>query len=221
MNNSAITYSQIRIMLNLQDSINSIIDMDWREKGHPWFRAIWTECAEMLDHVGWKWWKYTEKNIDQVHLEIIDIWHFALSEMLLEDEMESLCESISSAFEKCTEWNEEYDVENLRAGIEAFAAHTLLNKKFSIELFVKIMIQSGLKPLELFKMYVGKNILNKFRQDNGYKTGEYIKIWEGQEDNVWLSEILEKTSPTNSNYEVEIYDKLMNQYKKITNKSDI
>ena len=37
-----------------------------------------------------------------------------------------------------------------------------------------------------------KNVLNKFRQDNGYKEGTYRKIWNGKEDNVVLSEILSR-----------------------------
>jgi hypothetical protein len=31
---------------------------------------------------------------------------------------------------------------------------------------------------------MGKNILNQFRQDHGYKEGIYIKVWNGEEDNV-------------------------------------
>ena len=38
---------------------------------------------------------------------------------------------------------------------------------------------------------IGKNCLNKFRQDNGYKEGTYIKEWNGREDNVVMIEIIE------------------------------
>jgi hypothetical protein len=38
---------------------------------------------------------------------------------------------------------------------------------------------------------VGKNILNQFRQDHGYKEGSYVKIWNGQEDNVVMQNILD------------------------------
>ena len=43
---------------------------------------------------------------------------------------------------------------------------------------------------ELFELYVGKNVLNDFRQDHGYKTGEYQKLWDGREDNEHLMEVL-------------------------------
>jgi hypothetical protein len=43
----------------------------------------------------------------------------------------------------------------------------------------------------LYRLYVGKNILNQFRQDHGYKEGSYIKIWNGVEDNLVMKEIWE------------------------------
>jgi predicted nucleic acid-binding protein len=35
-------------------------------------------------------------------------------------------------------------------------------------------------------------MLNRFRQDHGYKEGSYIKIWKNREDNVVMQEILEE-----------------------------
>ena len=45
---------------------------------------------------------------------------------------------------------------------------------------------------QLYQIYMAKNVLNKFRQDHGYKEGEYIKLWDGKEDNVVMFEIIEK-----------------------------
>jgi hypothetical protein len=50
---------------------------------------------------------------------------------------------------------------------------------------------SGLDLEKLYLLYIGKNILNTFRQDHGYKEGSYLKLWEGREDNVLMQEILE------------------------------
>lgn len=68
-------------MLELQDSINSLINKEWRHAHNPWYRAIWTECAELMDHIGWKWWKKQEIDIEQAQIELIDIWHFGLSDV--------------------------------------------------------------------------------------------------------------------------------------------
>ena len=66
----------------MQEEHNAQVHPQWKEQGYEYYRAIWVECAEMLDHFGWKWWKNQEPDIDQVKLELVDIWHFALSELI-------------------------------------------------------------------------------------------------------------------------------------------
>jgi len=82
---------QIALMLTLQDEMNTKVNSDWREQGFEWYRAIWVECAEMLDHYGWKWWKAQAPDMPQVELELIDIWHFGLSDLLQSNS--SLCKN--------------------------------------------------------------------------------------------------------------------------------
>jgi hypothetical protein len=60
-----------------------------------------------------------------------------------------------------------------------------------MEAFIDVAVQSGLNLDALYKLYVGKNILNQFRQDHGYKEGTYIKMWNGEEDNVAMQRVLE------------------------------
>ena len=47
------------------------------------------------------------------------------------------------------------------------------------------------------RYYFGKNVLNKFRQDNGYKEGSYKKIWKIKEDNVVMLEIVHQLEVVN------------------------
>jgi hypothetical protein len=56
---------------------------------------------------------------------------------------------------------------------------------------------------------VAKNVLNRFRQDNGYKEGSYQKTWNGKEDNVVMLELLDEKMPTPN----ELYEKLSSKYK--------
>ena len=79
----SIAEKQITQMLSMQDAMNSRVSDTWRENGYEWYRAIWVECAEMLDHHGWKWWKHQEIDVAQVQLELVDIFHFGLSLRLL------------------------------------------------------------------------------------------------------------------------------------------
>ena len=64
----------------------------------------------------------------------------------------------------------------------------------------------------LYRAYVGKNVLNAFRQDHGYKAGTYDKLWQGREDNVHLVE-LEAILPVDApDYREALYGALEARY---------
>jgi dimeric dUTPase (all-alpha-NTP-PPase superfamily) len=66
-------------MLELQNAMNTRVHNEWRDQGFEWYRAIWIESAELMDHYGWKWWKHQKPDVEQVKLELIEIWHFGLT----------------------------------------------------------------------------------------------------------------------------------------------
>jgi len=70
-------------MLTLQDDVNRLIDPCWRASGNPFLRAAMMEAAEALDHHGWKWWKKHSIDLPQLQLELVDIWHFLLSDWII------------------------------------------------------------------------------------------------------------------------------------------
>lgn len=51
MSDNTLAQSQLSQMLQLQDAMNTRVSDTWRENGYEWYRAIWVECAEMLDHL--------------------------------------------------------------------------------------------------------------------------------------------------------------------------
>ena len=65
---------------------------------------------------------------------------------------------------------------------------------------------------ELYLMYIGKNMLNLFRQDKGYNEGFYQKIWSGKEDNEHLSEILSNIDTSDKDIQVNITYELEERY---------
>ena len=207
-------------MLELQDSINSLINKEWRHAHNPWYRAIWTECAELMDHIGWKWWKKQEIDIEQAQIELIDIWHFGLSDIL---QRKITIDEISKELEKVSLdalidiHHTTIDKSELLTKVEDFMAFTVTHKSFDIQSFMNLSLMLSLDIVEIYKLYVAKNVLNSFRQHNGYKSGEYIKIWNNREDNEHLYEIL------NNYYEDKIdiqlssylYTQLEQRYKQI------
>jgi hypothetical protein len=64
----------------------------------------------------------------------------------------------------------------------------------------------------LYNQYIGKNVLNFFRQDNGYKEGTYIKIWDGREDNEHLVEILTRLDVNDPKLDETLYIALQSTY---------
>ena len=65
---------------------------------------------------------------------------------------------------------------------------------------------------ELFRQYVGKNTLNFFRQDHGYKDGSYIKIWNGEEDNEVLANLVKNLDAGAEDFQQQLYAALEEKY---------
>lgn len=201
---------QIRIMLDLQDSMNTKVTADWRAQNYEWYRAIWVECAELMDHYGWKWWKKQTPDTEQVALELIDIWHFGLSILL---QSGATAEAIATQVEQQLAAANEAEAGNFRLAVERFAAATLADQQFHIGLFAQMMAGINMSFAELYRGYVGKNVLNFFRQDNGYKEGSYRKHWfDGREDNEHLVEAVQALDASRAQFKDELYAALQQRY---------
>ena len=47
--------AMLNTMVRMQDEHNCQVHAEWRTQGYEYYRAIWVECAEMLDHFQPKW----------------------------------------------------------------------------------------------------------------------------------------------------------------------
>ncbi|MBD3808189.1 MAG: dUTP diphosphatase [Epsilonproteobacteria bacterium] len=222
--------SKIKSMLMLQQELNDNTNgIGWEKgvtkQGKPinWRRCILLESAELIESYPWKHWKNIDAPADteNIKIEVVDIWHFVMSEILRinmttsRETIENLALEIrnlsnfsalkNSADEIADDYFEQI------ANIENFVK-TLFSGddwKEMTNSYFSIVSQSGLNLDSLYQLYIGKNILNKFRQDHGYKDGSYKKIWDGKEDNVVMQDILS----INSNITPEcLYDELSKTY---------
>lgn len=195
------TVPQLKSMLTLQDTMNKKVNPDWRAANYPWHRAALVECAELIDHLGWKWWKKQEPNMAQAHIEVVDIWHFSLSFVLnrlgenldlvigkMRDEESLGSLQLTKMHELMSNMHGEDEVHKL--AVEVLAAQCA-GDRFVPPVVVLWMAEVlGMTGDQIYRMYVAKNVLNIFRQDNGYKDGSYIKQWGGAEDNVFLEQLM-------------------------------
>jgi dimeric dUTPase (all-alpha-NTP-PPase superfamily) len=179
---------QIAAMLDLQDGFNQRLDRNWRKAGFAWHRAIWLECAELMDgHCAWKWWKGApDSDPAQARLELVDIWHFLMSWGLVRGGEEAAIAAVVQAIDVGAS-GEAGDIEAVEA-----LARAAVNQDFAATCaaFIAACRHYRLGSRELYEVYVGKNALNVHRNTHGYKQGSYIKIWDGREDNEHLAEIM-------------------------------
>jgi dimeric dUTPase (all-alpha-NTP-PPase superfamily) len=210
---------QLATMLELQDGMNSKVNPEWVAANNNWYRAIQVEGVEAIEHHGWKWWKKQECDLAQLRMELVDIWHFILSASIQ-------AESGLIAQAK-VEMQAELDLRRKSVQFDnqtyVLAQLSLLEKldllvglaaarRTSLALFESLLHDCDMEWNDLFKQYVGKNVLNVFRQDHGYKAGTYIKIWDGREDNEHLVEVLEVTDLDSANVRDALYSALKARY---------
>ena len=194
-------------MLELQDGMNTKVNHDWRNAGNEWYRAIWMEASEMLEHHGWKWWKKQEPDDMQVKLEVVDIVHFALSIRLEQGgDLSVMAELIVGEFESPEATGD------IRTTIELLAKETLIDEGAHFSIISGVMKHLDMPFDELYEIYVGKNVLNMFRQDNGYKEGTYKKVWSGREDNEHLADILDALDCNAESFKDDVYVALNKEY---------
>jgi dimeric dUTPase (all-alpha-NTP-PPase superfamily) len=209
--------NKILQMLQLQQQLNDATNGEGWEKGVTkngklidWKRCTYLECAELIESYPWKHWKNIDAQPDyaNIQIEAVDIWHFIMSQGLEDYKAKNLgsIEDLANNINKLKNFstftaNITPTTKNYYEQIEV--VEVLMKTLFCgdstealMESFLDVAVQSGLNLDALYKLYVGKNILNKFRQDHGYKEGTYIKIWNGKEDNVTMQSILEDDSIT-------------------------
>jgi len=218
----------IKEMLTMQDALNIMTNgEDWRSgktilgKEIDWRRCIYMETAELIDSYPWKHWKSIDAktDIENVRVELVDIWHFLLSLALEKFELEKVAGLLSDAL------NESNGSQHVNANLSVIEQVNVHEKMMASALdkcdvtvdylsrlslaFFNACVVAELDFNQLYQIYMAKNVLNKFRQDHGYKEGTYIKEWNGKEDNVVMFEVIETMSEFSGD---ELYAQLEIQY---------
>ena len=222
---NTLTETQLVSMLEMQDGMNKKVNPDWVAANNNWHRAIQVEAVEAIEHHGWKWWKKQNCDMAQLRMELVDIWHFILSTVIQNTRGSirfSTIEMISelNLSQKSVQFDNQYYILAKMSLVEKLDLMVGLSaaKRTSLALFDSLLSDCGMSWVELFKQYTGKNVLNVFRQDYGYKAGTYIKIWNGREDNEHLVEVLDIIDLSANNVHDELYQTLKSRYLLALNK---
>ena len=210
----------IKQMFSLQRELNNKTNGDiWLEnltqEGREicWYRCIYMEASEAIDSFNWKHWKdiNTEPDWENIKVELVDIWHFIMSELIRLNDEDYAYKYLSI---KTSEGlNELALIEVFEKIISISVTNTKCDDIYAIrevsDLFFVALSHVGIDTEDLYRRYVVKNQLNSFRQNHGYKNGSYIKLWGKVEDNVVAFNIMDKypnISPS------DLYQKLELEY---------
>lgn len=206
--------SAIQECMNFQAATNALVNPEWKTAGYAWKRAMWVEAAELTDLVGYKWWKDLNKAPDkkQILLEVVDIFHFLLSHTLVFRRYSAT--DLYHGYQWALKHSRVSEKEQQLQMIEEFVFNCLYDGEVVLHTsFFQMMNSLDIKIEDLLKYYIGKNALNKFRQDNGYKAGTYRKQWNllgnQVEDNVVLEHIIENGAVFNFD---SVYNQLTTMY---------
>ena len=206
-----INKTQLVEMLHLQHKNNLNTIPEYYYKNIPWEEAVVAEAGECLESLSYKWWKSGKVDIDNVKMELVDIWHFLLSQFII---MTYKNGKYSTIDDKLFDQLSEHIVSNLtiithnlgfttnRLVCEVVARSVKYDRPSSItSVFLDAIESVGMSWDDLVKLYLTKNALNTLRQNHGYKSGTYVKLWkygtDRVEDNyVVVNLVSELTNPT-------------------------
>lgn len=218
-----ILQAKVRSMFHMQNELNKLIDSTWYQGDKCDFnRASMIELAELMDHYGYKWWKKQEPNVEQCQLEVIDIAHFHISDLIKvalqnDQPFDNHVDTLIGGFEfKAMDKSPE----SIRTVIDQ-CIYLASAKNFSSNALGILMDCFDLQPEDLCNQYIVKNTLNIFRNKNGYKLGYYIKDWNGKEDNEVLMELYTALDPDSSSLAEDLYCMLEIAYKDVSEKTNL
>jgi hypothetical protein len=211
-------------VFHLQDSFNKILFPNWRTDNLNWARAIRAELFETIDSFNWEWWKVKPNDLQNAEVELVDTFHFLISHILSSTnknkEINIVAEyTFALAYAKEIEYlraPQQFNPEAFYEKCELLMSQSLMTNQQSLMIltFTELWLSLGLTIIDLIKLYRAKNILNEFRQHNGYKKGNYIKIWGEEEDNVICWRIAKQLNyKDGSQFRETLYTKLEETYK--------
>lgn len=211
-----------RIIAELQDRLNKKINPNWIGAKQDFIGAGMIELAEAIDSTAWKWWKHQEVDYDNIKVELVDYFHFELSHMIEAYGMETAIEVLTKVVDEPKQVipSAYSDIVPLREGLKRLIVLTASdNPHMTMELWTALWYSLGMTVENLAKEYLTKNLLNIFRQDNGYKDGTYKKMWTGTdgkeyEDNVIAFEISAELDHNSSDFEELFVSELTKAYNK-------
>ena len=222
-------FTFVKEMLETQSALNAkSYNTEWIDKAitgeFDYPLAASMEIAEFINSYGYSWWSSSPRDIPNCKTEIVDAVHFMLSQAIADYGIHEAISHIVRAYEHHAKYSLTNPLDVAKKLItnlcyvsqKEYRSHGSWVNLFNLSASIDFTVE------QLHARYIGKSVLNSFRQLNGYKNGtvnfgaclsskKYMKKWDGvNEDNYFLSKwIDESTTPPSKN---EISKWLEEQY---------
>jgi len=211
-------------MLENQQKLNlNAYSTEWFEKGtsrefhYP--VAASQEIAEFINSYWLPWWSKAEQDMVNCRIEIVDALHFLLSQAIIDmnGNLPMAADWITSSLVEAMEMYHFHNASTddtleyarlLQASINTDSEH-IFTDLFLLSYSINFNID------QLHALYMGKSILNQFRQDNGYRSGNYKKKWDGvREDNHFMAEWVSQQTESLTGDQIRVFlETTYSQYK--------
>lgn len=183
----------------VQARTNDVMKPGWRETmtREDYQVAIIDELSEYLGSGrAWKWWKKASGEVDlwNEKIEIIDIVHFYLSAMLVDNNV--ITGNVFIGYYEDEDPICKFHNPDGTLNRKAFAdmSRRLMAKDVlptHCLVYLNNLLQGvGLTQEEASAVFIAKAALNEFRTYSGYQDGSYVKVQDGIEDNERLRYIV-------------------------------
>ncbi len=181
----------------IQDDLNKfLVGENWKDELEFWQlqSAIVSECGELVNSLGFKWWTKQEEDWENAKVELVDIWHFVLSVCLIYFKEENHGRIIDILIEEHNSMKMNYwYAQKKKSQIIPELSLLLYNLEYDIEYSPFFAGNMGTliylldMTLEEFdELYRKKVELNKQRKLRGYDKDSSKKYIDGKEDNEFL-----------------------------------
>jgi len=143
-----------------------------------WDRCMYMESCELMDSFPWKHWKDVSKfpDLDNARIEVVDLWHFLLSKTITLGAEDQVLHAITGMKTNAVSTQVQIGSNLILELNDSFLR--AINGPDVVELMnrlIELQAALGMSLKEVHDLYMIKNFLNRFRQENGYAEGTYIK----------------------------------------------
>lgn len=233
------TQERIQEFIALQTKLNEIVHPLWHKQNYDWTQAALMEAVEAYDSLPWKWWKHQSLDKQNLQTELIDVFHFILSQSIEFDinnktnNTQQIIQTLAKAEPTFIEINHQADqttpedkITLLKQILKELIQTLATPETDIITIFLswfKAYTQTGLTLEDLQIAYLTKNTLNILRQELGYKEGTYQKVFDYPpyhqlEDNQVMSLIQQTLDITDPQFATKLRQKFLEAYHNGTNK---